>query len=166
MSSAPTGGPRSTDEPSPAIGRSLTGFSNGLARAFQTGRTRLRRRGAELGLGPGQPKLLVYLAIHGPCGQRELADYFETDPAAISRMTDALVRDGFVTSAPGRDRRTRVLAITGRGRAAAMAWDRACMEEEQIMLAGFTPEERALFADYLTRVRTNMRVAEETEAAR
>ena len=40
------------------------------------------------------------------------------------------------------------------------------MEEEQIMLAGFTPEERALFADYLTRVRTNMRVAEETEAAR
>ena len=108
----------------------------------------------------------MYLAVHGPTGQRELADYFETDPAAISRMTDALVRDGFVTSAPGRDRRTRVLAITGRGRAAAMAWDRACMEEEQIMLAGFTPEERALFADYLTRVRTNMRVAEETEAAR
>lgn len=165
MSSAPTGGPRSTDEPSPAIGRSLTGFSNGLARAFQTGRARLRRRGAELGLGPGQPKLLVYLAIYGPCGQRELADYFETDPAAICRMTDALVRAGFATSMPGRDRRTRMLTVTGRGRMAAEAWERDCTSEEETMLAGFTPEERAAFADYLTRVRANLRAADERAAA-
>lgn len=161
MSSAPTGEPKSVDEPSLAIGRSLTGFSNSLTRTFQSGRTRLRRRGAELGLGPGQPKLLVYLTLHGPSGQRELADYFETDPSAISRMADALVRDGFVTSVPGHDRRARILAVTDRGRAAAITWDRVCWDEEQIMLDGFSIEERTAFADYLTRVRANLCVAEE-----
>lgn len=141
------------------IGCSLTGFHNSLARAYQAGRAGLRRRGAELGLGPGQPKLLVYLTVHGPTGQRELADYFDTDPAAISRMTDALVRSGFVTSAPGRDRRTRVLAATESGRTAAEAWDRSCAQEEEIMLAGFTAKERAAFVGYLMRVRANLHAA-------
>lgn len=156
----------SAEKPHATVGNSLMGFLNSFARAFQAGRIRLRRSGAELGLGPGQPKLLVYLTLYGPSGQRELADYFETDPAAISRMTDVLVRDGFVASVPGRDRRTRVVAVTDRGRAAAMAWERSCAEEERIMLDGFTAEERAAFDDYLTRVRANMRAAaEKTETA-
>ena len=147
-------------------GASLEDFHMRLMRAFHAQRTYLRPKVDELGLGPGQPKLLVYLAIHGPCGQRELADYFETDPAAICRMTDALVRAGFATSMPGRDRRTRMLAVTGRGRMAAEAWERDCTSEEETMLAGFTPEERAAFADYLTRVRANLRAADEREATR
>ena len=57
-----------------------------LYRAFHAQRSRLRPRLRELGLGPGQPKLLSYLDRHGPCRQKELADYFEVDPAAVSRM--------------------------------------------------------------------------------
>ena len=57
-----------------------------LYRLFHAQRTELRREGAALGLGAGQPKLLSYLLAHGSCMQKELADYFEIDPAAVSRM--------------------------------------------------------------------------------
>ena len=64
-----------------------------LYRAFHAQRSYLYPRLRELGLGPGQPKLLEYLGSHGPCAQRELAEYFEIDPAAVSRMLDTLQKD-------------------------------------------------------------------------
>ena len=140
----------------PEPGSSLEDFHMRLMRAFHAQRTYLRPRVDELGLGPGQPKMLVYLAVHGPSSQREVADFFECDPGAVSRMFDSLERAGFVTSASGRDRRTKALALTDRGRKAAAAWDAVCAEEQEVMLAGFTPEERAAFADLLGRARANL----------
>lgn len=142
--------------PIPERGSSLEDFHMRLMRAFHAQRTYLRPRVDELGLGPGQPKMLVYLAVHGPSSQREVADFFECDPGAVSRMFDSLERVGFVTSAPGRDRRTKALALTERGRAAADSWDAICAEEQEVMLAGFSPEERAAFADLLARARANL----------
>ena len=46
-----------------------------LYRAFHAQRNILRPFMRELGLGAGQPKIIVYLEEHGPCRQRELADY-------------------------------------------------------------------------------------------
>ena len=56
-----------------------------LYRAFHAQRSYLRPCLGEIGLVVGQPKLITYLACHGPCGQRELAEYFEVDSAAVSR---------------------------------------------------------------------------------
>ena len=47
-----------------------------LYRAFHAQRSYLRPCLGEIGLVVGQPKLITYLACHGPCGQRELAEYF------------------------------------------------------------------------------------------
>ena len=47
-----------------------------LYRAFHAQRNILRPYMRALGLGAGQPKLIAYLAEHGPCRQSELADYF------------------------------------------------------------------------------------------
>ena len=57
-----------------------------LYRTFHAQRGYLRSHLGLSGLGNGQPKLLVYLAGQGPCSQRQLAEYFEIDPAAVSRM--------------------------------------------------------------------------------
>ena len=76
-----------------------------LYRAFHAQRNHLRQNLAPLGLGAGQPKLLSYLADNGPCPQRELAEYYEVDPAAVSRMLDALERGGFVVRRPDQARR-------------------------------------------------------------
>lgn len=143
----------------PELGSSLEDLHMGLVRAFHAQRACLRPHVYELGLGPGQPKLLVYLAVNGPSSQREVATYFECDPGAVSRMFDSLERSGFVTSEPGRDRRVRLVALTGRGLDAARAWDVVCAGEQEAMLEGFSPEEREAFADYLDRARANLRRA-------
>ncbi len=143
----------------PRLGRTLDDPHMRLMRAYAAQCGYLRPRAAELGIGQGQPKVLVFVACRGPVSQREVADFFEVDPAAVSRALDALERAGLVASAPGRDRRSKAVTATERGRAAAEAWERVCDEEREAMLAGFSPEERAEFVDLLERARANLRAA-------
>ncbi|HJD23384.1 MAG TPA: MarR family transcriptional regulator [Firmicutes bacterium] len=129
-----------------------------LYRAFHAQRSYLRPFVGELGLGSGQPKIIAYLAAHGPCRQRQLADYFEIDPAAVSRMLDALDKGGFLTRQVDQtNRRADIVELTQKGRDASKAWQGHCREEEELMLEGFTPEEREQFAQYLTRAYHNLR---------
>ena len=51
----------------------------------------------ELGLGRGQPRVLSYLLTYGPSSQSDIASYLGIDPAAVSRMTEALRKNGFLT---------------------------------------------------------------------
>ena len=79
-----------------------------LYRAFHIQRKWVRARMQLLGVGAGQPKLLVYLSAHGPCHQRQLADYFDVDPANVSRMIESLEKGGFVIRKPdGQNRRRK-----------------------------------------------------------
>ena len=50
-------------------GRSLEDMHMLLYRAYHAQTNYLRPRMARLGLGPGQPKLLAYLAVHGTSTQ-------------------------------------------------------------------------------------------------
>lgn len=130
-----------------------------LYRAFHAQRNYLRPGMQALGLGAGQPKLLVYLTGSGPCTQRQLADYFDVDPANISRMVASLEKGGFLSrrSSAGRASRRDLVQITEKGRRAGEAWRDRCREEESVMLQGFAPEERQLFADFLARAYRNLR---------
>ena len=129
-----------------------------LYRAFHTQRAWLRPWRGAIGLGPGQPKVISFLARNGPCSQRQLADYFEIDPAAVCRMLDSLEKGGFVTRRTDQnDRRTGVVEVTEKGAAASDAWMEACRGMEQQMLRGFSPRETEQFADYLRRARENLR---------
>ena len=136
-----------------------------LYRAFHAQRGYLRPCMGELGLGPGQPKLLGYLVKGGPCRQRELADYFGIDPAAVSRMLDSLAKGDFIQRYTDKtDRRRELVALTEKGARANEIWQERCGEmEENVMLRGFTEEERARFADDLARVYQNFKEAENGE---
>ena len=129
-----------------------------LYRAFHAQRNALRPHLGELGLGAGQPKVLGYLIRNGASRQRQLAEYCEIDPAAISRMLDSMQKGGFVTRrADDQNRRCERIQVTDRGREAYEAWEGFCGEMEQQMLVGFTAEERAQFADYLSRAYRNLK---------
>lgn len=129
-----------------------------LYRAFHAQRSYLRPSLKEIGLGSGQPKLLAYLWQYGPCSQKQLADYFELDPAGICRMLDSLERNGFIVrDAVQGDRRTGLIRLTDRGRRAQERWRERCREMEDLLLEGFTPQEQAAFADYLSRAYHNLR---------
>ena len=129
-----------------------------LYRAFHIQRKWVRARMQLLGVGAGQPKLLVYLSAHGPCHQRQLADYFDVDPANVSRMIESLEKGGFVIRRPDdQDKRRGLVELTDVGRAAYDRWQTHCREVEETMLTGFTTEERENFVDYLARAYRNLK---------
>lgn len=130
-----------------------------LYRAFHAQRNHLRPCIAQIGLEVGQPKLLTYLSQNGPCPQKQLAAYFDVDSAAISRMLDSLEKGGFITRKMSQhSRRSNFVELTEKGRQACEAWQSCCEEFEQQMLQGFSEEERAQFADFLSRAYQNLRI--------
>ena len=128
-----------------------------LARTAHAQRNYLRPYLREMGLSPGQPKLLRYLSELGRSSQRELADCCDVDPSAICRMLDSLERGGFVTRSPSpNDRRSGQVELTPQGRDALDAWEGRCKVIEEQMLQGFSPEERAQLRDFLERTYRNV----------
>ena len=148
------------------VGFSLTDFHMQVSMMFHLMRGCNHPYLPDLGLGPGQPRMLSYLAVHGRSSQRDLARYFSVDPAAVSRMMDALCRAGFVHIVPGEDRRCRTVELTQKGEETVRAWDRVCAGTDEVMLAGLSDAERAQLQDLLDRVQANMRahLAQDSES--
>lgn len=129
-----------------------------LYRAFHAQRSALHPYLTQLGLGFGQPKILGYLSRNGAGSQRELADYYDVDPAAVCRMLDSLQKGGFVQRRTDpADKRREWIELTPAGQSAYIQWQAGCREMEEKMLAGFSPEEKALFSDFLARAYQNLR---------
>ncbi len=129
-----------------------------LYRAFHAQRNYLRPFLDEIGLGSGQPKLISYLAKHGPCHQRQLADYFEVDPAAVCRMLDSLEKGGFIIrQVDQNNRRAGLVQLTDKGKKVNESWQNHCKDMEGVLLDGFSPSEREQFAQYLSRAYHNFR---------
>ena len=122
-----------------------------LARTAHAQRNYLRPYLREMGLSPGQPKVLRYLSELGHSSQRELADCCDVDPSAICRMLDSL------------ERGCGQVELTQQGWDALDTWEGRCKVIEEQMLQGFSPEERALLRDFLERTYRNVggRVLEE-----
>ena len=105
---------RSAAAPGPVLGRSLDDPHMRVMRVYAAQCGYLRPRAAELGIGQGQPKVLVYVAAHGPVSQREIADFFGLDPAAARRARARGPRGDGARSRP---------ALQGRDRHRARPWD-------------------------------------------
>ena len=112
----------------------------------------------ELGLGRGQPRILTYLLDHGSGTQNEIANYFEVDPASVSRMVETLRKNGFITRTAIKDcRRSNRLELTGKGKNTAEAWRKKYRALENKLLAGFSKEEKHQLEELLQRVLDNAR---------
>lgn len=76
-------------------------------------------------------------------------------PSGAVRLIDRMEADGLVTRGPGADGRSRAIALTDRGAAAAAALARARRDVLTTMLDGLTPEELVTFHAMLGRVMRN-----------
>ena len=77
-------------------------------------------------------------------------------------MLCALEKSGFVTrKAHPESRRKDLVELTEQGHAMAKIWRGNYQKMEEIMLKGFSDQERAQFADYLIRAYHNFREREE-----
>ncbi len=164
---APSGAVSGASAASLALGFSLTDLHMRMNMAHHMQKSRLHTRAAALGLGPGQPRMLSYIGVHAPCTRADLAAHYRIDPAAVTRMLDALERNGFIASVPARpgaDRRKKAVELTERGRATLGLWDVACAQADEVMTEGFTPAERAQLSDLLERVCRNLAEADRARA--
>lgn len=84
---------------------------------------------AAVGLTTAQYALLGQIDAHGPLRAADLAQRMGLDPSTLTRNLQALLDAGWVLSAAGPDRRSRLLSLTPRGQAlrreAQQAWKRA-----------------------------------------
>lgn len=139
----------------PREGRTLTDMHMLVVRAYHAQTNYLRAQMAHAGLGPGQPKVLSYLAVHGPSSQSDIARFYEIDCAAVSRMFDSLQKGGFVRVFKGSDARTRQAELTDKGHEALSVWETTCDEADSISLSGLTEEERKVLAKGLAKMHDN-----------
>lgn len=113
-------------------------------------------RAAALGLSPGQPKILEFLAAQGEHEQKAIADYCEIEPATVGSILTRMEAAGLVTrrNRPG-NRRSLYVSLTPRGQELAGALNGVFAEAEAQITAGLTAEERQTLTGLLEKCLQN-----------
>lgn len=110
-----------------------------------------------IGLSPGQPKVLRFLAAHDSCMQKEIAEALNIEPATVSRLLSNMEQNGLVArSTPEECRRAESVSITEEGRAAFAGWETVCHTVEEQSLEDFSEEEKLQFMKSLCRMYQNL----------
>ena len=113
-------------------------------------------RAAALGLSPGQPKILEFLAAQGEHEQKVIADYCEIEPTTVGSILTRMEAAGLVTrrNRPG-NRRSLYVSLTPRGQELAGALNGVFAEAEAQITAGLTAEERQTLTGLLEKCLQN-----------
>lgn len=120
--------------------------------------TRMQTLMNEIGLYRGQPPLLHQLWKRDGQTQSELAQTLNLQPATVTKMLQRMEAAGFIARRPdSQDQRVMRVFLTPAGEhiKAEVGLREAQVDRE--MLAGFSPAELALLADFLERMRDNLR---------
>ena len=130
-----------------------------LGWAAQLAKARMDARVSQYDVTPAQTHVLLYLHHHGggQVLQHELTGHMRVKPSTMNGVLDRLEEKGFVRrSVSGSDARSRILTLTEKGAEQQALFQKSFLEVEQVMLRGFTPEERALLPSLLERVIQNL----------
>lgn len=107
---------------------------------------------APLGLSPGQPKILEFLAQHGEHEQKGIADCCEIEPAAAGSILLRMETAGLVTRRNRPDnRRSLYVSLTPTGQKMAQTVQDIFAAAEAQITAGLTEEERATLYELLSK---------------
>ena len=128
-----------------------------VLKVFHAQKNRIRPLIAEIGLSPGQPKILGFLTVHDNCRQKKLAESCDIDPATISKLLDHMAEKELIirTGVPG-DRRASGIRITPKGRAVHELLAERFEQVNVLSLSGFSEAEKNEFKAYLRRMYRNL----------
>lgn len=111
---------------------------------------------APLGLSPGQPKILEFLAQHGEHEQKDIADYCEIEPATVGSILLRMETAGLVTRRNRPDnRRSLYVSLTPTGQKIAQTVQDIFAAAEAQITAGLTEEERATLYELMSKCLQN-----------
>lgn len=129
-----------------------------ILKVYHAQKNRVRPEMALIGLSPGQPKLLTFLALNGDCLQKDLAAACDIEAATISKLLNNLEENGLIRrDTHSGDRRATRIALTEEGRWLYETEIRPRIGAiNRCSLNGFTPEEAELFQNFLKRMYRNL----------
>lgn len=109
-------------------------------------------RAVPIGLSPGQPKILEFLAEYGEHEQKDIADYCEIEPATVGSILSRMETAGLVTrrNRPN-NRRSLYVSLTPKGEQMAQIVQEIFAASEAQITAGLTEEERSTLFRLLTK---------------
>lgn len=109
---------------------------------------------ARFALSPAQARALLLLADGLPMST--IADRLRCDASNVTGIADRLTARGLVTREPSlRDRRVKLLVLTGEGQRLRKELDHALSEASPVV-AGLDPAERATLQRLLDKIVTNV----------
>ncbi|MDP4089017.1 MAG: MarR family transcriptional regulator [Bacillota bacterium] len=114
----------------------------------------------ELGLSPGQPKILETLKQIDGCMQKELAEACEVEPATITSILPGMEKKDLLkreTKMYGPGIRALRVSLTDKGKSMEREVARILNEVEDVSFKGFTEEEKENFLAMLERIYLNIK---------
>ena len=129
----------------------------------QAHRTAVGEELARRGLSEVNPMILAILkhveqTQPQSFSQRDMAGALHVSPATVTNSLKAMEKNGYISREPEQaDARRNRMALTDKGRAAVVGCEEALMSVSERMLEGFSPEERALLAEFRLRMLNNLR---------
>lgn len=100
-------------------------------------------RALNIGLTPGQPKILEYLIEHDGSDQKTISAYCEISQATVGTILGGMEKSGLIERKQKHgNRRSLYVYLTDKGKKAASKMALIFAESEQTALKGFTDEER------------------------
>ena len=112
---------------------------------------------AGVSIPPSAFLLLRYLEHFSPLSVSGLATLVGLHPSTISTQLRPLIDGGLADSVPDNtDRRAMTLSITTAGRTLCERVREAAAEQWEVVLSGWSPDDRRLLAELLRRVRTDV----------
>lgn len=131
-----------------------------IAWAARLMRTRYDGRARSIGLTRAQWRAIVTISVNPGTSQREVANLLEINSVTAGRTIDRLEAAGLVERrADPRDRRAHCLFAKPEALPLQNALNALAKDEEEIALAGLTPDERTVMLTLLRRVVANLQAA-------
>lgn len=111
-----------------------------------------------LGIHRTQHRILMHLAKHEKLpSQKELAEYLDVTPAAVTCALKKIEKDGYVERTLGQDNRYNELSITEKGKALVIETCHIFSEADASMFDGFTDEELDTYISCLEKLQGNIK---------
>lgn len=111
----------------------------------------------ELGLTPGQPKILDYLQAHDGVVQKEIAEACHIEPATLTSVLLGMEKkDLILRKNVNGNRRSLHVYLTEKGRSMAEQVGEKFKIIEDRVFSGFNEKEKAVLIDLLERLNENM----------
>ncbi|MFL6555799.1 MAG: MarR family winged helix-turn-helix transcriptional regulator [Bacillus sp. (in: firmicutes)] len=87
-----------------------------------------------LGLYGSQWSVIYVLKTKGSLTQKELCDYLFVEAPPMTRTIQRLVKQGYVSQVPGKDKREKLIRLTDLALTSYPEWERTVVETNQSLL--------------------------------